>query len=358
MTHSRLTRFVTGWISVFEWISWMNDSMTHSRLTRLVTGWISVFEWISWMNDSMTHSRLTRFVTGWISVFEWMIQWLTQDWLVSLLDESVFLNEWFNDSLQIDLIRYWMNQCFWMNDSMTHSRLTHFVTEWISVFEWISWMNDSLTHSRLTRLVTEWISVLNEWLTQDWLDSLLDESVFWTNDSMTHSRLTHFVTEWISVLNDWLVSLLNESVFWTNDSLKIDLFRYWMNQCFWMNDSMTHSRLTRFVTGWISVFEWMIQWLTQDWLVSLLDESVFLNDSKTNTYLTAHFLHLKIKDAHTGIDEWNLNVILQQVSDSGIDLWSPTLHITHSQRRRGGTDGSFSLWLSLSYLTGASHVNA
>ncbi len=144
-----------------------------------------------------------------------------------------------------------------------------------------------------------------QWLTQDWLDSLLDECVF----------------ERIS----------------------------------WMNDSMTHSRLTGFVTGWISVLN---EWFTQDWLISLLNESVFLNDSKTNKYLTAHFLHLKIKDTHTGIDEWNLNVILQQVSDSGIDLWSPTLHITHSQRRRGGTDGSFSLWLSLSYLTGASHTSA
>ncbi len=254
----------------------------------------------------MTHSRLTRFVTGWISVFEWIS---------------------------------------WMNDSMTHSRLTRLVTGWISVFEWISWMNDSLTHSRLTRLVTEWISVLNEWLTQDWLDSLLDESVFWTNDSMTHSRLTRFITGWISVLNEWF-----------NDSLKID------SSCFermiqWLTQDWLVSLLDESVFLNESL-ERMIQWLTQDWLVSLQDESVFLNDSKTNTYLTAHFLHLKIKYAHTGIDEWNLNVILQQVSDSGIDLWSPTLHITHSQRRRGGTDGCFSLWLSLSYLTGASHVNA
>ncbi len=177
-----------------------------------------------WFNDSL---KIDSFVTGWISVFEWMIQWLTQDWLVSLLDESVFLNEWFNDSLKIDSFRYWMNQCF----------------------EWISWM-------------------MIQWLTPDWLVSLLMNQCFWMNrlneDSMTQ---------------DWLV------------------FSYWMNQVFewisWMNDSMTHSRLTRFVTRWISVFErisWMNDsWLTQDWLVSLLDESVFLNDSKTNTYLTAIF---------------------------------------------------------------------
>jgi len=293
--------------------------MTHSRLTRFVTGWISVFEWmIQWLTQDWLVSLLDE------SVFlneslEWMIQWLTPDWLDSLLDESVFLNEWFNDSLKIDSFRYWMNQCFWMN-------------------------------------------LLNEWF----IDSLkIDSSRYWMNqcfERMTHSRLTRFITGWISVLNEWF-----------NDSLKIDSFRYWMNQCF--------ERLTRLVTEWISVLnewltqdwlvslldesvflneslEWMIQWLTQDWLVSLLDESVFLNDSKTNTYLTAHFLHLKMKDVHTGIDEWNLNVILQQVSDSGIDLWSPTLHITHSQRRRGGTDGSFSLWLSLSYLTGASHTSA
>ncbi len=41
----------------------------------------------------------------------------------------------------------------------------------------------------------------------------------------------------------------------------------------------------------------MIQWPTQDLLVSLLDEAVFLNesldDSKTNTFLTAPFRPLQ-----------------------------------------------------------------
>ncbi len=204
MTHSRFTCFITERISVFEWISWMNDSMTHSRFTCFITEWISVFEWISWMNDSMTHSRFICFITGWISGFEWMIQWLTQDSFVSLLDESVVLNEWFNDSLKIYLIHYWINQCFWMNllnewfndslkihlfhywmnqwfwmnDSMTHSRFTCFITGWISVFEWISWMNDSMTHSRLICFITEWISVF-EWI------SLM-------NDSKTIFNLTNF----------------------------------------------------------------------------------------------------------------------------------------------------------------------
>ncbi len=212
---------------------WMNDSVTHSRLTRFITGWISVFEWISWMNDSMTHSRLTRFINGWISVFKWMIQRLTQDWLVSLLDESVFLSEWFNDSLKID----------------------SFITGWISVFEWISWMNDSMTHSRLTRFINGWISVF-KWmiqrLTQDWLVSLLDESVF-LNESL------EWMIQWLT--QDWLNSLMDESVFlseWFNDSLKIDSFHYWMNQCFWMNllnewntDSSSNETSQSWVSRWI-----------------------------------------------------------------------------------------------------------
>ncbi len=140
-----------------------------------------------------------------------MIQWLTQDSLDSLLNESVFLNEWFNDSLKIHLIHYWMNQCFWMN----------LLNEWF---------NDSLK-----------IHLFHYWMNQ----------CFWMN-------------------------LLNE---WFNDSLKIHFFHYWMNQWFWMNDSMTHSRFICFITGWISGFEWMIQWLTQNLLDSLLNESVFLNQS-------------------------------------------------------------------------------
>ncbi len=55
----------------------------------------------------------------------------------------------------------------------------------------------------------------------------------------------------------------------------------------------------------------MIQWLSQDLLVSLVDESsVFewiswMNDSKTNTFLIDSFRYQKInkKDAHTGIDQ-------------------------------------------------------
>ncbi len=59
-----------------------------------------------------------------------------------------------------------------------------------------------------------------------------------------------------------------------------------------LNDSMTHSRFTCFITGWISVFE-RISWM---------------NDSKTNTFLIAHFHQLKKKKMHTGIDRWNWNL--------------------------------------------------
>ncbi len=118
--------FITGWISVFEQISWMNDSMTHSLtspaslldesvflnkslewmiqwlthwLHCFITGWISVFEQISWMNDSMTHSLTSP---------------------ASLQDESVFLNKSLRRMIQwlthwLHLLHYWMNQCFWTN---------------------------------------------------------------------------------------------------------------------------------------------------------------------------------------------------------------------------------------------------
>ncbi len=369
MTRSRLTRFITGWISVLN--EWFNDSLKIDSIRywmnqcfwmNLLNEWFndslkidSFLYWMnqcSWMNDSMTRSRLTRFITGWIRVLneslEWMIQWLTQDWLDSLLDESLFLNEsleWMIQWLTPDWLVSLLDESVFLNESL----------EWM--IQWLAqdWLVSLLDESVFLNESLEWMI---QWLTPDWLVSLLDESVF-LNESL------EWMIQWLA--QDWLVSLLNESVFlneslewmiqwlaqdWLVSLLDESVFFEWIS---WMNDSVTHSRLTRFITGRISVLN---EWLTQDWLVSFLDESVFLNDSKTNTYLTAHFLHLKIKDAHTGIDEWNLNVILQQVSDSGIDLWSPTLHITHSQRRRGGTDGSFSLWLSLSYLTGASHTSA
>ncbi len=208
---------------------------------------------------------------------EWMIQWLTQDSLVSLLDESVFLNE----SLE------------WMIQWLTQDSLVSLLDE--SVF-----LNESL----------EWMI---QWLTQDSLVSLLDESVF-LNESL------EWMIQWLT--QDSLVSLLDESVL-LNESLELmiqwltqdSLVHYWWINVFewisWINDSRTHSRFTCFITGWISVFwmnlvndwftdslkihsfslldesvflneslEWMIQWLTQDSLVSLLDEiKGFLNES-------------------------------------------------------------------------------
>ncbi len=213
MTHSRLTRFITGWISI--WMNllneWFNDSLK-----------IDSFHY--WMNQCLNES------------LEWMIQWLTEDWLVSLLDESVF--EWIS----------------WMNDSMTHSRLTRFITGWISVFESISWMNNSMTHSRLTRFITGWISI--------WMN-LLNE---WFNDSLEIDSFHYWMNQcfWMNLLNEWF-----------NDSLKIDSFHYWMNQC--LNESL----------------ELMIQWLTEDSLVSLLDESVFIRHAQCS--LTTAVMMLKIQ---------------------------------------------------------------
>ncbi len=54
----------------------------------------------------------------------------------------------------------------------------------------------------------------------------------------------------------------------------------------------------------------MIQWHPQGLLVSLLDESVFLNEWFKDKYIfNSPFLPPKKKDAHTGIDRqnWILN---------------------------------------------------
>ncbi len=63
----------------------------------------------------------------------------------------------------------------------------------------------------------------------------------------------------------------------------------------------------------------MIQWLTQDWLVSLLDESVFLNEwfKDKNTFKSPFWPPKKKKCAQELIGEI---YILQHVSDSGIGI--------------------------------------
>ncbi len=129
-----LTWFITGWISVFEWISWMNDSMTHLIHYRVnQCFWMNLLS--EWFNDSLI-SLLDE------SVFlNESLEWMIHDSLDSLPDESVFLNE----SLE------WMIQ--W---------LTWFITGWISVFEWISWMNDSMTHLIHYRVnQCFWMNLLN-----------------------------------------------------------------------------------------------------------------------------------------------------------------------------------------------------
>ncbi len=170
----RMIQWLTHWLHLLHyWMNqcfwtnllneWFNDSLTD--FTCFITGWISVFEQISWMNDSMTHS-LTSFA--------------------SLLDESVFLNkslEWMIQWLThwLHLLHYRMNQCFWtnlleewFNDSLTD--FICFITGWISVFEQISWINDSMTHSLTSPA------------------SLLDESVF-LNKSLR--RMIQWLTHWL-----------------------------------------------------------------------------------------------------------------------------------------------------------------
>ncbi len=119
-------------------LEWMIQWLTHKYFTCFITGWISVFEQISWVNDSMTHSEILYLFHYWMNqcfwtnlLSEWFNDSLRNTLLVSLLDESVFLNE----SLE------------WMIQWLTHKYFTCFITGWISVFEQISWVNDSMTHS-------------------------------------------------------------------------------------------------------------------------------------------------------------------------------------------------------------------
>ncbi len=113
-------------------IQWLTRDVLDSLLNE------SVFlnESHEWMIQWLTRDWLVSLLNE--SVFfneshECMIQWLTRDVLVSLLNESVFLmnqcfwmnhmNEWFNDSLDIDSFHYWMNQFLWMNEWFKDKRL-------------------------------------------------------------------------------------------------------------------------------------------------------------------------------------------------------------------------------------------
>ncbi len=69
---------------------------------------------------------------------EWFNDSLINTSLVSLLDESVVLNE----SLE------------WMIQWLTHKYFTCFITGWISGFERISWMNDSMTNTFFNSLLS------------------------------------------------------------------------------------------------------------------------------------------------------------------------------------------------------------
>jgi len=101
---------------------------------------------------------------------------------------------------------------------------------------------ETKTHSYYWMNQHFWMNLLSEWFNDSLI--LLDESAFlneyWVNYSMTHS-------------------LLDESAF-LNES--IERMIQWL----------TH------ITGWISIFEWILSELFNDSLI-LLDESAFLYES-------------------------------------------------------------------------------
>ncbi len=45
-----------------KWFEWMIQWRTHKYFTCFITGWISIFERISWMNDSMTNTFLNSYL--------------------------------------------------------------------------------------------------------------------------------------------------------------------------------------------------------------------------------------------------------------------------------------------------------
>ncbi len=124
--------------------------------------------------------------------------------LVSLLDESEFLNEslktmiqWFTQRLY--LFHYWMNQRFWINllkqwfnDSLINTSLVSLVDESAFLNKSLKTMIQWLAHKHFTCFISGWISIF--------------EQISWKDDSMIHSKTL-------------LVSLLDESAF-LNESLK------------------------------------------------------------------------------------------------------------------------------------------
>ncbi len=212
------------WTNLLD--EWFNDSLTD--FTCFITGWISVFEQISRMNDSMTHS-LTL--------------------LASLLDESVFLNKslgWMIQRLThwLQLILYWMNQCFW----------TNLLDEWF---------NDSLTDFNwfITGWICFWTNLLDEWFNDSLtsLASLLDESVF-LNKSLgwmiqCFTDFTCFITGWISVF---------EQISWMNDSMthSFHLLHYWMNQCFWI---IILKEWLKYIFNSHSYLKWSLSEASSNW---------------------------------------------------------------------------------------------
>ncbi len=314
---------------VFEWISWMNDSLTHCMnrvflneslewtihwLTvwivcfwmNLLNEWFTdslyescVFEWISWMNDSMTHCMNRVFLN---KSLELMIQWLTV-WIVCFWTN--LLNEWFTDSLYESCVFEWIS---WMNDSLTHcmNRVywMNLLNEWFTdslyescVFEWISWMNDSMTHCMNRVFLNEslewmihwltvwivcfWMNLLNEWFTDSLYESCVFEWISWMNDSLTHCMNRVFLNESLEWMIHWLtvwivcfwMNLLNE---WFTDSLYESCVFEWIS---WMNDSLTHCMNRVFLN---ESLEWMIQWLTV-WIVCFWMN--LLNEWFTDKYI-------------------------------------------------------------------------
>lgn len=153
LTHIVICAF-PQWIGMFEETKWTNDSGVFptkflSRSQSLLLC-MSVNKMNACLNKSDEQRNYWLLLTcaviciipEWIGVFLWS-KWtndLVNQWI---LYKSVYLNK-----------------LLYINDSVTHSyRWSCIIPEWISGFEWIRWTNNSLTHSHIQWFVSEWTGV-------------------------------------------------------------------------------------------------------------------------------------------------------------------------------------------------------
>ncbi len=243
-----VTSFICKWISCFEGIVWVNDSMISSKTQSLA----------SFVNESAVLKES----------FEWMIQWFIQTQsLASFVNESAVLknrlSEWFNDFFKNTvtcLICKWIS-CFegivWVNDSINYSKtVTCFICKLISCFEGIVWVNDSINYSKtqsLASFVNE-SAVLKEsfeWMIQWFLQK--QSLASFVNESAVLKESFEWMIQWF-IQTQSLASFINESAVLKNRLSE------------WFNDLFKNT-VTCFICKWISCFEesfkWMIQWCIQ-----------------------------------------------------------------------------------------------